>query len=130
MTEKMRQVLDVILEKFRTGEVPEAVAMIMFPIPDLPSSKWSLLNRTLMFFAGTQDARRYRQWMQAKRNVKKGTKALRILLPYFKKVENEETGDDKQVLVGFVTVVKGGRPKDFKFRRLRKDVRTGTVVNS
>lgn len=102
MKEKIKQVLDVILEKFRTGEVPQAVAMSMFPIPDLPSSKWSLLNRTLMFFAGTQDARGFRQWVQAGRKVKKGSKALRILVPCFKTVENEETGEEKQILRGFV----------------------------
>jgi len=102
MKEKIKQVLDVILEKFRTGEVPQAVAMSMFPIPDLPSSKWSLLNRTLMFFAGTQDARGFRQWVQAGRKVRKGSKALRILVPSFKTVENEETGEEAQVLKGFV----------------------------
>jgi hypothetical protein len=53
MRDKIKLALAHILEKFRTGEIPEAIAYSMFPIPHIPSANWSLLNRMLMFLAGT-----------------------------------------------------------------------------
>jgi len=61
MNDRVKQVLNVILDKFKSGDIPEAVAYSMYPIPDIPSAKWSLLNRTIMFLEGTKDARGYRQ---------------------------------------------------------------------
>jgi hypothetical protein len=100
MQPNVKAVLDNILERFKTGDVPEAVAYSMFPIPDLPSSKWSILNRTIMFFSGTHDARGYRQWNDANRYVKKGSKSLYILVPFIKKIE-DDAGQDKSALYGF-----------------------------
>jgi antirestriction factor ArdC-like protein len=100
MNEKVRKVLDTILDKFKSGDIPEAVAMSMFPIPDIPSTKWSLLNRTIMFFSGTADGRGYRQWQQADRQVKKGSKAFHILVPYIKK-QKDENGKETERLYGF-----------------------------
>jgi hypothetical protein len=101
MNGKVKQVLNGILERFKTGDIPEAVAFSMFAVPDIPSRNWSLLNRTLMFIAGTQDGRGYRQWQQVNRYVKKGSKAFHILVPFIKKVEDKDTGEDKQALIGF-----------------------------
>ena len=67
MNDKIKQTLETIIERFRTGNIPEAVANAMFPAANIPSAKWSLLNRTLMFLAGTADARGYRQWQNANR---------------------------------------------------------------
>ena len=72
----------------------------MYPIPDIPSANWSLLNRTIMFLAGTEDARGYRQWQQASRYVKKGSKAFHILVPCLYKRKNEE-GEETEFLKGF-----------------------------
>ncbi|MFH1931923.1 MAG: antirestriction protein [Pseudomonadota bacterium] len=102
MRDKVKQVLGTILEKFKSGDIPEAVAYSMFPIANIPSSKWSILNRTLMFLSGTQDGRGYRQWNEANRYVKKGSKAFYILVPYIKKSEDQETGEEKQALIGFL----------------------------
>ena len=99
MNDKVKQVLSLITNKFKNGEIPEAVAYAMFPIPDIPSAKWSLMNRTLMFLSGTQDGRGFKQWQQVDRFVKKGSKAIYILVPFIKKVE--DGGDEKQVLYGF-----------------------------
>jgi len=85
MNEKVKQVLNQILDRFKSGDIPDAVVYAFYPIPDIPSSKWSLMNRTLMFFGGTSDARGYRQWQQINRSVKKGSKALYILVPFIKK---------------------------------------------
>ena len=102
MNDRVKQVLSIILEKFKSGDIPESVAYSMYPVPNTPSAKWSLLNRTLMFIAGTADARGYKQWLKANRYVKKGSKALYILVPYIKKEENDE-GEEVERLVGFLT---------------------------
>jgi hypothetical protein len=102
MKQNIKQVLDSILEQFRTGNIQHAVTYSMFPLADIPSAKWSILNRILMFLAGTQDARGIRQWNKASRYVKKGSKAFYILVPHIKKIEDEETAEEKEVLVGFL----------------------------
>ena len=103
MYANVKKVLTGILDRFKSGDIPQAIAYSVFPIPDIPSAKWSLLNRTLMFFAGTQDARGFKQWAKADRCVKKGAKAFHILGPRFKKTETKE-GDEKTLLIGFLTI--------------------------
>jgi hypothetical protein len=103
MNDRIKEVLDGILERFKSGDIPEAVAYSMFPIQDIPSSKWSILNHILMWLAGTQDARGFRQWQEVNRYVKKGSKGFYILVPHIRKVDDEQTGLEKQVLVGFLT---------------------------
>lgn len=99
MTPKVRETLNTIIDRFKSGDIPEAVAYSMFPIPNLPSSRWSLLNRTLMFFSATQDARGIKQWNSVNRYVKKGSKAMFILVPYFRKFDDDR--EEQQVLTGF-----------------------------
>jgi len=97
---KVNQVLYNILARFKSGDIPEAVAYSVFPIPDVPSARWSMLNRTIMVVAGTQDGRGYKQWQEAGRYVKSGTKAFYILVPFIKKIE-DESGDERKALSGF-----------------------------
>jgi len=104
MQAKVKQVLSQIVEQFKSGDIPKTVAYSVFPMADVPSAKWSLLNRTFMFLAGTSDGRGFRQWKSTGRYVKKGSKAFYILVPFFKKVE-DDNGDESQVLSGF-----GARP--------------------
>lgn len=101
MNERVKQTLNSVLECFKSGDIHTAVSYSMFPFPNVPSAKWSLLNRTLMFLSGTMDARGIRQWNSANRFVKPKTKAIYILVPYIKNVE--DNGDDKQMLFGFGT---------------------------
>ena len=102
MNDKVKTVLSSILESFKSGNIPDVVAKaIMFPIPDLPSSHWSLLNRTLMFLSGSADARGYRQWLSVDRHVVKGTKAIYILVPFIKKSDAEDTPGEEKRLMGF-----------------------------
>ena len=104
MNGKIRRVLDGLVERFKSGDVPQAVAYAMFPTADdIPSAKWSLLNRTLMFLAGTADGRGFRQWKEANRFVKKGSRAFHILVPYYRKTEDEQTGEERQMLVTFLS---------------------------
>jgi len=51
-----------------------------------------------MFFSGTVDARGFRQWHEVNRYVKKGSKAFHILVPCFKSVKDDETGNETEVL--------------------------------
>jgi antirestriction protein ArdC len=97
MNDRVKAVLNTIVEKFKSGEIPEAVALASYPIPDVPSSKWSFLNRTLMFMSGTCDARGYRQWQETGRHVQKGAKAIYILVPCFGK-QVADDGEEKQFL--------------------------------
>lgn len=97
MNERVKKVLKTIIDKFQSGDIPEAVAMASYPMPDVPSSRWSFLNRTLMFLAGTGDARGYRQWQEANRHVKKGARAIYILVPCFGKKVDEE-GEETEYL--------------------------------
>jgi hypothetical protein len=102
MSASVHETVSGIIAAFERGDIPEAIAYSMFPIPNIPSAKWSLLNRTLMFLAGTQDARGFRQWKRANRHVKKGAKSFRILVPCFVKKENEENGEIEHSLRGFL----------------------------
>ncbi|MFH1051030.1 MAG: antirestriction protein [bacterium] len=99
MTDKIKSVLDNILEQFRTGDIPQAIAHAKFPIPNIPSTKWSLLNQLIMVFSGTADARGFQQWKQVKRNVIKGSKAIHILVPWLKK---DDENENISKLLGFM----------------------------
>ena len=81
MNEKVKSALEGILRRFESGDIPEAIAYSTFPLYDIPSARWSLLNRILMFIAGTKDARGFRQWRQVGRHVKKGARSFTILAP-------------------------------------------------
>ena len=98
---KVKQTLNCIINRFKTGDIPEAVSFSMFPIANVPSAKWSKLNRTIMFLSGTHDARGFKQWKEVGRKVKKSSKAFYILVPNFRKMENQETGQKENILIGF-----------------------------
>jgi len=98
MNDKVKNVLKGILEMFQSDDIPEAVAYASHPVADIPSNRWSFTNRIIMFFSGTTDARGFRQWKEANRHVKKGSKAFHILVPCFGKDKDEETGKEQKVL--------------------------------
>lgn len=124
MSRNVKEVLKNILDCFESGDIPQAVAYSIFPVPDLPSSKWSLFNRITVFLSGTADARGSRQWKEANRYIKKGAKAVYILVPRMIKRKNreEEDGDDEEqeILAGFMArpVFKvedtDGKPLDYQ----------------
>ena len=104
MNAKIKQALESIVQRFKEGDIPEAIAYSMFPIPNIPASRWSLLNRTLMFISGTSDARGFRQWNEVKRYVKKGSKSFTILAPRFVKKQSEDEEETEPILAGFLAV--------------------------
>ena len=79
----------------RTGHDPPG------PLPEIPCSAWSLLNRTLVFISGTMDARGMRQWNSINRSVKKGSKALYILVPHLVKHAEDDRDVNQSRLLGF-----------------------------
>ncbi|MHC4797674.1 MAG: zincin-like metallopeptidase domain-containing protein [Planctomycetota bacterium] len=105
LSQKAKVQLESLLELFRSGNVPDAVAIAVIPPLDIPSAKWSLTNRILTLLADTADARGIRQWNEVGRKVQKGSRAFYILGPSIvKKTDTDgETGEDteKSVLVGF-----------------------------
>ena len=101
MLPRVKEVLNVLIEEFKNGTIPEAVHYSMFPVPNIPSSSWSLLNRIMMFIHQTEDARGYKQWKAVKRQVLKGKKSFDILVPVFKKEKDKETKEEKTVLKSF-----------------------------
>jgi len=94
--------LNKLVEAFKSGEIGPIVEYNAIPSLDVPCSKWSLQNRILVALAGTSDARGYRQWREVGRHVKKGAKAIYILVPRLVKEEDEETGEERVVLKGFL----------------------------
>ena len=101
MSDRIKSVLNEILKRFESGDIPEAVALSTYPVSDIPSSRWSFLNRLLMTIAGTSDARGYRQWQSVNRHVKKGARAVHIIVPKMVR-KDAATGDDEQILKGFL----------------------------
>lgn len=99
MKQNIKNTINIILEKFKTGDIPEAVAYAMFPFFNIPSANWSLLNRLLMLLNDTKDARGFKQWQVADRYVKKGSQAFYIIIPFIKKFEDND--QEKLVLKGF-----------------------------
>lgn len=99
---KAKEALNMILERFESGDIPDAVALTCYPLADTPMSKWSLLNRLLVYFRGSQDARGFRQWKSVGRYPKKGSKAIHILAPIVKKMKDEN--DDEKVVRSFMLV--------------------------
>ena len=100
--------LQRIVDLFQSGNVPQALAVATIPPQaGIPSARWSWSNRLLQFLSDTSDARGYRQWQEAGRQVKKGSKALHILGPKVKKItDTDDDGQkiDKVVVTGFFTI--------------------------
>jgi antirestriction protein ArdC len=48
------------------------------------------------------DCRGYRQWQEVGRQVQRGTHGAYILVPRLVKKQDDETGEEKQVLIGFL----------------------------
>lgn len=106
--ERARMQLERIVKMFSSKELPDTLAKAYLEPSGVPSDKWSLGNRLIMALEDTHDARGYRQWQEAGRHVKKGSKAIYILAPRMgKAVETDkETGEERvrKFVSGFVGV--------------------------
>lgn len=103
ITDKAKEALNRLLEMFKTGDLPAAVARTVIRGQDRPCDKWSLGNRLIMLISGTEDARGFKQWQEVGRRVKKGAKAIYILAPVTRKktvrrIETDpDTGQEREV---------------------------------
>lgn len=105
LTEKARSVIDQLVKAFDTPEsLVDTITRATLIPNNSPCVKWGPYNRFIVALRGTSDARGFRQWQESGRKVKKGGKAILILVPRFKKVENDdgEGEEEHQVLIGFV----------------------------
>ena len=84
------EVIETLLKQFEEGNIPAALAQTFLPGVEAPCAEWSRLNRLWCVFAGTQDARGFKQWQEVGRKVIKGKKAFYILMPLFKSVKKSE----------------------------------------
>jgi len=107
-SKKARACLQRIVDLFKEGNIPKALAVATIPPQmNIPSAKWSISNRVLQFLADTSDARGFRQWQKAARKVKKGVKAFHILGPKARTVkETDENGQEieKVIVTGFFAI--------------------------
>ena len=101
MNDRVSSVLNGILADFQNGNIPKMMALVSFPVPNLPSTKWSMTNRILQLIAHTHDGRGMRQWNHVGRKIKKGSHAFYIFVPRMQNVEND-SGDKENKLLGFM----------------------------
>jgi hypothetical protein len=107
-SEKAKTCLKRIVELFKQGSIPKALAVATIPPQsDIPSAKWSVSNRILQFLADTSDGRGFKQWQEAGRKVKKGAMAFHILGPKARTItETNDNGSEteKVVVTGFFVI--------------------------
>jgi len=94
-----------ILEAFKSGDVPKALAPVFIRRrDDVPCRAWSWSNQLLVALNGHADARGFRQWERVGRKVRKGERAFYILVPLIgKREETDDAGQriERRVLYGF-----------------------------
>lgn len=98
----VKENLDSLVKLFESGNAPQAIAHITLPLVDVPSSKWSFFNQLIMLWHDTQDARGFKQWKTVGRHVKKGSKAVYILVPNIRKFKDDDGNEEKR-LIGFLS---------------------------
>lgn len=110
---KSQEIGEMILQAFKTGNVPAALAQSYFADPNFPSANYSASNRLIVSLVGMLRGRVYnsaggfKYWKSIGRDVKKGEKSIQILCPLQKKVEKEVDTSEKEsryIIYGFRTV--------------------------
>ena len=100
---KAEDTLEQLIQAFESGQVAPAIARTVIeaaPDQKRPIDSWSWTNQVLArILLGTDDARGFRQWLEAGRVVRQGSKAGFILVPCFRTFEqtvtDETTGKDE-----------------------------------
>jgi len=102
-TPKAAETLDKLIAAFDSGTVAEAIAHHAIPRDPneapRPCDAWSLNNNLLLWIQGTEDARGFRQWQEIGRQVKKGSKAIHILIPLVGKKKDAAPDDADAIQV-------------------------------
>ena len=104
--DKIHATLAKIIELFRIGDIPEAISIAIFPpYANIPSNRWSLLNRLIMVRSDSSDSRGFKQWSDAGRYPKKGSKAFHIFGPRMIKMSrHDDPEEDEYVVTGFFPI--------------------------
>jgi len=103
LNQKARSVLDKLISAFENPEqLVDTLARATLIPNNSPCIKWSPHNRFITALSGTGDARGFKQWKEVDRFVKKGAKCIYILVPRFKKSEEDEPDDEVNQLMGFM----------------------------
>jgi hypothetical protein len=107
LSPKAQASLNQVIEKFKSGDLSPVVeiARLHRKGDPVPFDTWSFCNRIVAYIqTGSTDLRGYDQWRQVGRQVKQGARAAFILAPRFRKEKNNKTGEEEQVMAGFLTV--------------------------
>ena len=108
LSTKAQASLNRVIEQFQSGDLSPLVEVARIrrhPNDHRPFDKWSFSNQVLAFIqTGSLDCRGYRQWQKTGRHVRKGELASYILGPRHKKITDEETGEEKLILTGFISI--------------------------
>src|SRR5262249_21374832 len=121
-----------ILRAFEdTNSLPKPLAQVFIRRKDsLHCRKWSWGNQLLVILNHFSDARTFNQWQEVGRSVKKGAKAFYILAPVTKRLHDEDTGEEKMIVVGFRGLPVFGYEQTDGEPLLTVDVDVETWVNS
>jgi hypothetical protein len=82
-----------VVETLKSGNIENIAYAVFESQKGYPSDSWSFLNRLIMVCSGTEDARGFRQWNLAGRRLKKGTKAIYIIVPGLVKTNAKTTNE-------------------------------------
>lgn len=105
--ELVREITSDVIEAFRTGEVPAALAKIFIhQHVEVASRHWTFTNRFIGIRRGHIYAAGFKQWKQIGRKVRRGQRAFHIFAPRFATVEVEADGEthEEKKLTGFVPI--------------------------
>ena len=107
-TKIIESAVSKLMNMFESGDFPAQLSTTIIrrnEADEIPSDSWSIGNRILMSAQNTSDARGYNQWLEVKRQVKKGSKAIYIFAPLTKRITetDAETGEEitKVIIYGF-----------------------------
>jgi len=100
LTPNAQAVAAEVLEAFRSGAVPKALATTFLTRHlDSPCNRWSRRNRLIAALRGHSDARGFRQWGEVGRHVRAGERAFYILGPCVARKKKNQSEDDPELAV-------------------------------
>ena len=104
--DNVRKEINLLLDKFIEPDSLQLVAKSMFKRGiDIPSDKWSLLNRLIMMVHGTMDARGAKAWFKIGRRVTKKNHFC-ILAPKIRTIKEDKDGEEveRKICIGFFPI--------------------------
>lgn len=106
LSPKARASINKVIEKFQSGDLSAVTKIARIQLAkEAPVNKWSLSNKILAFLQSDEfDCRGYKQWQNAGRTVKKGSKAVYILRPKLAKIKKENEEENKNICIGFAPI--------------------------